>query len=582
MGRRELVAGGGILLLVLALAPQASAATVDGFVTGDPPLNLDGTISGRALDPALHLTNPNLGVPDRPMTLWFDELVVTQRTYDVQVVETEAPVIGYPVTYEPPSEGADEETYTFQNVTLEISAVGQDADLLLAANESGGLAVSFEEIDGQARADTNATGLTIQDGYQKNVGEQRGGMPNAFLHEYNMAGPVVSLEGLHAFELSGPAEGYIWDAHVQIRNDTGELASFNTGYRAEEDMTNSRRSEHYEYVLLDGEGVETELLPGGLSSSLVAPALGLNLDGTATLRDASGSFQAGDDLFRADGEPTARLEGNLSLDLTPTDRPASSAVEDDPRLTLSLDGDLTDVSLAPVAKDPLIPGGAVTVTAGGATLLGLAAAWYVFGVKGASLGALLAKPRREEEAEAAEEHASATAAGSGDLDIVDLDRPGDLLFDPDRFTLYHLIGSQTGLTAEEARKETGIEHAEEALERLADHGLLAPMTEDPRRYCLPGQVTETQARQIAFLHQEDALQVAKILAMHGLMPEERLLERVTKAHDGIPRYKARHLLNGLVGHDLVIREHGEDGPVVDPAQALYGCLELVGQPVLHA
>lgn len=579
MGRLELVAGGVVLLLVLALAPQASAASVDGFVTGDPPLHLDGTISGRALDPALHLTNPNLGVPDRPMTIWFDELVVTQRTYDTEVVHTTAPVVNYSVSYAPPNEGVDEEIYTFENVTLEISAVGRDADLLLSADQAGGLAVAFNEIDGQARAATNATGLTIQDGYQKNVGEQRGGMPNAFLYEYNLSGPVVSLEELQAFKLSGPAQGYIWDAHVQIRNETGELASFNTGYHAEEDMTNSRRSEHYEYVLLDGEGVETELLPGGLSSSLVAPALGVDLDGTATVRDATGSFQAGDDLFKADGGSTARLEGNLSMDITPTERPASSAKGDDPRLTLSLAGDLTDVSLEPVAKDPLIPGGAMAVTAGGATLLGLAAAWYVFGVKGASVGAVLARPRREEEETT---DVASSEPSSGDVAVVDLDRPGDLLFDPDRFTLYHLIASQTGLTAEEARRETGIEHAEEALELLADHGLLAPMTEDPRRYCLPGQVTETQAQQIAFLHQDHALQVAKVLAMHGLMPEERLLERVTKAHDGIPRYKARQLLNGLVRHNLAIREHGEDGPVIDPAQALYECLELVGQPVLHA
>lgn len=583
MGRLELVAGGIVLLLMLAAAPQASAATADGFVQGDPPMHLEGTITGRALDPALHITNPDLGVPDRPVTIWFDELVLTQRTYDVQVVESEVPVVGYPVTYEPPSEGSAERTYTFENVTVEISAIGQDADVLLATDETGGLAVSFTELDGQAQAQTNATGLIVQDGYRKNVGEQRGGVPNSFLYEFNMTGPVVSLEDLHAFKLSGPSEGYIWDAHIQIRNETGELASFTAGYRSEEDMTDSRRSEHYEYVLLDGEGLDAEVLPGGLSSALVAPALGLDLVGRATVQDATGSFSAGDDLFRADHEQVAHLDGNLTLDLTPT-QPSTAArtSAEDPRLTVSLAGELTEVSLTPVAEDPLIPGGAVAVTAGGATVVGLAAAWYVFGAKGASLGALLARPRREEDQTPPSEGHEVSEESHGDVAVTELERPGDLLFDPDRFTLYHLIGSQTGLTAGQARQETGIEHADEALELLADHGLLAPMTEDPKRYCLPGQVTETQARQIAFLHQDHVLQVAKVLAMHGLMPEDRLVDRVTKAKDALARHEVRRILAKLVRHDLAIRETGEDGPVVDPAHALYECLELVGQPVLHA
>ncbi len=576
MGRLNPVVGGIILLLMLAVAPAASGAAADGFVRGAPPIHLDGTVTGGTLDPTIHITNPDLGIPDRPITLWFDELVITQRNFDAEVVHTDTPVVG-PLSYEATGE-ADETVHRFENVTVEISAVGRDADVLIAAGEEGGLSASFTEIEGKVQAGANGSGLKVLDGYRKNVGETRAGDQPAFEYTYNLTGPVVSLEALHAFRLAGPAEGYIWDAHVQIRNETAELASFNTGYRSEEDPTDSRRSEHYEYLLLDGEGMATEILPGGLTASLVAPAIGLDLVGTVTIREVSGSFSAGDDLFRADNEPTARLEGNLSLDLTPTEGPsASGATGEAPRLTVALAGDLTEVSLTPVAKDALIPGGAATVTAGGATLVGLAAAWYMFGAKGASVGALLARPREEEE-----EAAAADASEGHGVAVAHLERPGDLLFDPDRFTLYHLIGSQTGLTAEEARRETGIEHAAEALELLTDHGLLVPMTEDPRRYCLPGQVTETQAAQIAFLREADTLPVAKVLAMHGLMPEDRLLERVRKARDGLPRHKARRALDGLVRRDLAIREIGEDGPVVDPSHALYECLELVGQPVLKA
>ncbi|MDX1611896.1 MAG: hypothetical protein R3185_05965, partial [Candidatus Thermoplasmatota archaeon] len=470
----------------------------------------------------------------------------------------------------PPTGEVRESTYEVQDGAMEVSALGREADLLLAPVSRGDLKVDARRAQGELRLDLLPDGHRVVDGFQKTHGEREAGMASRFSFVHEVEGALVQAEGAERVHVAGDALAYLWDAHIQLRDESGVVESFQTGLEVRSGIDGTITQERYTYILVEIDGLTTTLHPGLTRLTLQAPALAVGLDGGALLPRAVGSLEGETARYEAPGTQDVDLTGNLTLDVAPTPRPTGDprTVRTTPapdRLAVHVDGELRSVNLAAIETGPDLRGPAVAASAGGVTLLGLAAAWYAMGAKGASL-AILASRRREGEEE--QEAAS-----------VD---PAELLFDSERFTLYHLIRSNPGLTASTCKARTGIRSADQALELLAMHGLLEASDRQPQRFWVPGSLPADQLEDVLFLRDDQVLAVARLLVLHGLTPVGDLVARARDAEPGIPERRTRAILSQLIARDLVIEEPGQHGWVVDPSPTLHERLERMGASPLRS
>lgn len=555
---RTLATIAALLLIGTSVASTASAGTVEGFIDAESPIQLNGSVTTNVADPTLWIRNPDLDEVAAPLLLHTDELTVTHKVLEFRSVQAENPVRN--VTVEPPQDDTEIETYTVENATIEISALGPHSDVLIASGTEGALLATAGGANVDAAVQARPDGVLVRDGYREmynmTTGDER-----PFSYKYERSRELVALAGAESTRLSGSAEAYVWDAHVLIRNRTDTIASYDTGAEIQSRYGGTVQEEHYEYVTFEIDGLEALLSTGAFRTQLMAPALRTHVDGAAKLVEPSGTLQAPDGLYTTTDRSAVRIAGEMNLTFTP-----ASTGGTDSRITMGLTGQLSAISVPLVETDgsSISPATVAAAGAGGATVLGLAG-WYLASAKGATLAVPLARRREEDN----EEEQAATAPDPGD--------PGELLFDPDRFTLYHLVRSRVGLSAEECREMTGIEDTNEQLALLADHGLLDEMTEEPRRYCVPGTVGEARMDRIAFLRRPAAKRLAELLTVHGLTPEARLVERARATEGPLSPDRVPDLVHAFVDAGLAYREAGEEGYVVDPTDELFTCLERMGE-----
>lgn len=562
--RRRYVLCGALLLLASTLAVDAaSARTVEGFVEADAPIPLQGDLQTELIDPTVWIRDADPIEPTDPLILHTDRAVVHRLMLDTRTTHAETPVEDF--TFEAPQDGVSEESYAVENVTIEITALGPTADVLLGPIPGKTLIASSQGTTTEGQVNVLPDGLRVFDGYREMHGfDQRPvtGMENgsAFDYRYEVNRSLIELARVPTVHLAGSATSYVWDAHVLIRNETSTIARYQTGYQTEESQTGTSQREHYEYLTFELDGLEASVPTGSGEATVLADGVHLGLDGTVQLDHPSGPLRAQEGLYRTSQRPTVDLSGNLSLAMT-----SSPEAVTPPRVTAEISGTVDETNLELIeAPASFSTTDVVTVSAGGATVLGLAA-WYTFSAKGAGLAIpLLGRARHERETD------EGTVAPAPD-------EPGQLLFDPDRFSLYHLIRSRVGLSAEECREISGIQDTDRHLELLVDHGLLQVMAQAPRRYCLPGAVDPEQAERIAFLRRPEARRLSELLAVHGLTPEDRLMERASKTEGPLEPGRVPELVQAFTSVGLAYREPGEDGYVIDPTDALFDTLERMGE-----
>lgn len=552
MGRRLALLGLLTLLAAPAVAPAASASPVEGVVQAGAPATVDGNLEMSPTQGTLWVTNEDGGQLIRPMVLHASQVQVTHKVLEIDSVHADT----VNVSLESPQSQTQSETFTVENATVVVSALGHRTDIVFGPTDEREY-VARAQGQGTGLIGAESDGIEVIDGYRErnNIrGDQEN--ENEFSYRYQIQEPLVSTENSPTVELAGPAQGYVWDAHVLIRNDTDTIASYETGAEIRSSNQGTTKEEHYEYVTFRFEELNATLQPRGVRDRLLSSHADLDVDGSVALRNPSGTLATTDGQYRTDGLQSLTMDGNVSLSVSP------SGQGNGPPMSVGIDGDVSSITA------PLLPQGesivsteSVVAGAGGATLIGLAV-WYMASAKGASMAIPLVASRRSEEEDREKETRP--------------DEPSELLFDPDRFTLYHLIRSRVGLSADEARDLTGIDKAGEQLDLLAEHGLLEILSEDPRRYCMPGSVNPGTAEQIAFLRDPAAQRVGELLAVHGLIPEDQLAERVRRTETAAAAARVPDLVQSFVERGLAYREAGEDGYVVDPTDRLFDCFDRMG------
>lgn len=554
---RRLLLVGLAIAAGLTMAPAATADTVDGVLDVRPPVLLNGTLQSVLSDPTVLIQDPAPSQQQTPLILEAENVTVTHKVYEFRRAEAENPVRDVRVVS--PNDEHSNETYRVENATIEITALGTDADVLLGPGQDGALRATLDAT-GDAAIVPEAEGVRVLDGYREKHGfsEDQGQTP--FAYEYIVNRSLVALDEAPPMRLSGAAHGYVWDAHVLVRNQTETIATYDTG-ETRTSSTEGVSSQHrFEYVTIEARGAEATLQPTLGPVQVLQRGASVDVDGAVELRDPEGSLADATGLYETSALDRAWLSGNLSVTMTP----AAGAAGAPSRVDVGLKGDL-DATNAPYSsqeEDGLSPT-VVAAGAGGATVLGVAA-WYALSAKGASLAVVGTVKRREDETSPA-------------VPVQEADRPGDLLFDPDRFSLYHLVRERPGLSPSECRDVTGIEEAGEQLEMLAGADLLGVLDEDPPRYFVPGTVPEEHVEEIAFLRQPRARRMGELLAVHGLTPETRLAERARRSHGALSADQVADLVHAFVEHGLAYREASEEGFVVDPTDKLFACLEAIGE-----
>lgn len=541
------------------MLPTASAEPVDGILDARPPALLNGSLSSTLSDPTVLIQDPGPAQQENPLILEADNVTVTHEVYSFRTVEAENPVRDLRV--ESPDPEHSSETYRVENATIEVTALGTDADVLLGPGEAGPLRASFTD-DGEAAIVPQPEGIEVLDGYRESRGYEADERETEFAYEYIVNRSLVALDETPPMGLTGAIHGYMWDAHVLVRNQTETIATYDTGESRASSTGGASEEHRFEYVTIEAEDAETTLRPTLGPVQVLQRGASVDVDGTVELRDSKGSLSADSGAYETSELDTVRMTGNLSVTATP----ATGTAGTDSRLDVAVDGDLTSTNAPHIVQgDEGVSTTAVAAGAGGATLLGLAA-WYAASVKGASVAVVGAVQRREDE------DASAPV-----VTVPEADEPGDLLFDPDRFSLYHLVRERPGLSPDECQDVTGIEDARGHLATLAEAGLLGVLDDRPPRYFVPGTVPEEHVEEIAFLRQPEARRLGELLAVHGLTPETRLAERARRSHGTLSADQVPDLVHEFVDHGLAYRETSEDGFVVDPTDELFECLEALGE-----
>lgn len=557
--RRFALYGALVLLAGTVVVSTAGARPVQGFIEADSPVTFQGDLRTEVTDPTVWIRNPEVGEPSTPVILRADNVTVTRKTLEIRTAHADSPV--EPVTVELPRDDYSSETQTVTNATIEITGLERQAHVLVGPTQGGALLAGIDGPAEGAKAATRLGGLHVVDGYrQMHDDDNLEGSSAEFKYAYEIDKDLVVLEETPPMQLAGRATSYVWEAHVLLRNETGTVASYDTGFRTTSSNMGTTQTEHYEYVTMELDGLEANLAPDGLRTRMLSPAMHVDVDGSVELDDPSGSLRADDGLYRTDAQSQATVDGNVSLALNPVHGDAGA-----PRMSVGVQGAVASTDLRLVDQAPLLSTQEmVAAGAGGATVLGLAA-WYVASAKGAGLAAIplvgSARRRSEEDDEAAPAP----------------EEPGHLLFEPDRFTLYHLVKSRVGLSPDECEALTGIQDAREHLDLLAEHDLLRVLADQPRRYCVPGTVGEEMAERIVFLRRPEARRLGELLAVHGLTPEDQLVERAKRTEGPLKPKRVPELVQEFVRVGLAYREAGEDGYVVDPTDDLFACFERMGE-----
>lgn len=464
------------------------------------------------------------------------------------------------VTTVAPGEGVDRDTKVVENATLSVDGYGSAVDLLFFPDRSGPTVTAFSA-EGRTEVASAPDGLDLVDGYRERYpdgGSAQDGSDDDFDWSHRTPGPLVRLAAENPVELSGAVRGYAWDVNATLADDTGTIATYETGSRIEERADGTSRYENHTYVLFQATGVQARIPTEGLDADLYGPAMRVHVNGTARLPAVQGTLRAGEGAYHAPGDADATLEGDLSLDVTPDPRNAADG------LTVGVDGTVADSSIPLRGGTGMGNGETVAAAAGGVTAVGLVA-WYAASAEGIGLAAvpLVSRPARREPEPAEIE--------------VDADPPGELLFDPDRFALYHLVRSRPGLAAHQCREVAGVPDAGRQLELMADHGLLEVVGREPRRYMLPGALDETDAARMRLVREDGGRQLAEILSVHGLASRQRILDRLEASEAGLAGQEARGLIERFVDRGLAYREQGPEGPVIDSTDELFELLETLGE-----
>jgi len=549
--RRWLLVGLLALGLTIPSAAVATGTDIDGFLQANGPVQLDGNLTHTGTSETVWLSTPDNETVNATVSYHADTLRITRLELDIQAVDDSQT----PLTVYPPGEKVTRSVDFFENVTFEVEEFGPTADFLVFSADGAPFHTAIEGDDTSTTVEREGGGLDIQDGYrERNNFTDQGS--DEFFWDYKRPGPIVHAATGPEIQLGGAAESYVWDTTVRVFDENGTQARYETGAEIRRSQDGTVRDEHYEYLLVEARGLEADIEPTGLDGGLYAEAMDFNLDGEATLQDASGSLTGDDTTYQADDARQSKLVGDLDLTLTPQANRVG-------HLTVDVDGQLEASTLTPVSQGALLDDtSTLAVGAGSATAIGVAV-WYMLGAKGLTLAFPAARTRPH--------------GDERDVAPANVDRPRDLLFDPDRFALYHLVRSRPGLTADTCRETTGIGPAREHLDLLVEHGLLDAIDHEPRRYALPGAIDEEEADLISFLRQRGALDLAEVLTVHGLVPEDKLKQRLAQAAADVDQDTADALIEGFVERDLAYREPGEGGDVVDPRDRLFTLLERMGE-----
>lgn len=527
---------------------------VDGFLHADAPAQFSGDIDVYGSGETLWVTTDE-AQPDQEITFRVEDLRVTTVTRELESAESPR---GLNVSVVAPTDSVERDTTTYTNATVTLEGFGPASDALVYPSVHEPLETEIHATSGTTQIDSDADGLLVQDGFRERNDINDSSDQRAFDWDHELNGPQLVLEGLDPIELDGALRGYAWEVNVTVENASSE-DRIQTGYERQESREGTLQSEEYTYVLVEASGARAEIDTGSLDAELYGSAMQVDVDGAASLPGAQGTLSTDDGAFHASQPETAILRGNFSMEVTPKPAPGAE------RITASVEGQIRDTTLSLKNDQNLASTQTVAAAAGGATAFGLAA-WYLTSAKGLSLAAVPFLGARR----------SRDPPTSADPDV-SVDEPGDLLFDPDRFALYHLIRERPGLTARTCAETAGVPDAGEQLELLVDHGLLETVSDEPRRYMLPGAVEPDDAQRIALLREPGALRVAEILAVHGLAPETHLLDRVEATNTPLSREGAAHVIDRLVEEGLAYREQGPDGRVADSADALHELLDRMGE-----
>lgn len=555
--RPSWLAGSVVLALVLLSVPALAdeGQPVDGFLQADPPLVASGEVTHGDAGQTLWIQR---GQADAQpvVNVSAGQVTVTSVTLEVRSAHSPGPLN---FTATAPDDGVERETTVVENATLSLEAFDASADVLFYPTPRFPFVTAFEASNGTAVAKTDEDGFRVQDGFREYYNPEHNSSEE-FDWEYAEAGPLIQIESPPGVELTGGFQGYIWGADVTLANETETIATYDAGAERQSRQEGVVRYERYTYLLVEARNVRGEVPSEGLQTGLYGSAVGLDVDGTAQFSAAKGTLTTDDGSYHVAQPQRTQLTGNLSLDLTPNPEAASDG------LTVGVDGTVDDTTLPFRSSSPLTDTSTVAAAAGGATVAGLAAAWYLASAKGLTFAAVPLVGKRR-----------SRSKGSQATPDVDVDEPGDLLFDPDRFALYHLVRSRPGLSADACRETAGVPDAADQLDLLVDHGLLEVVAEDPRRYMLPGSLDEEEAARVSLLREPGAQRVAEVLAVHGLAPEERILDRIEATDTPVTREEAQELIERLVEQSLAYRERGPDGVVVDSTDHLHDLLDRMGE-----
>lgn len=553
VGRLGLI--GALALLVLSvLAPANAAEPVDGFLRSETPVDLSGDLSHSGSDHTVWVQGVDQVEPPE-LHLDADRLRVTAVTLEIRVVQTPDPLN---LSASAPPENVTRTSTTIENATLELANLEASSDLLLYPNGRSPLVTEAVKEETTARIDIAPEGMLLKDGYREHYNDS-GPASEEFDWKHELEGPLLDLRAGPTFNMTGSPLGYVWDTEVTLRNETGTHETYETGRSVETGQGGATEKHRYTYLLFEAESGHVRIPTEQLRVRLFADALSFDLEGEANFPSARGALTTEEGSYHASNAQPTTLKGDVLMDLTPDARSEGELA------LASINGKIQSTSLVFQADEARDRGAdTVVAAAGGITVLGIGL-WLLWSGKGLSLAALPIVGRRVQDNQA--------RAGPA----VDVDEAKELLFDPDRFALYHLVRARPGLSGQTCRETTGIEDANQQLDLLVEHGLLELVAEEPRRYILPGSLSTDVRDDIVLLRQSRVQRVAEMLAVHGLTTQTRLYERLSSTSDSIGREEASRIVEQLVERGLAYRERGEEGIVVDSTEQLLERLDCMGE-----
>lgn len=553
--RIETMLGRYLMLSALLLAgvPLAGAAGdhVEGLLEAEGAVSLVGDIESTVPDPVLWMDAPD-ATQTVPLTLEAESATVTYKELTIETVHAETPVTEY--RFALPQQVETEER-THEDISIKLSSFGLDTQIFVGPGPKG-LVANMETLDSTSNVGGLPEGLRVVDGYTDMFEEDDADTDPEFYYENRIDRGLTWFNQPSNLTVQGSMHSYIWDTTIEVHNETSTFQTYTTGRDERTDHDGQVKEVRFSYVLLELEGVTFSWTDPSPELEVLAPGINLDLDGRLHMDNPHGTLTSTDGLYRAAGLQEATLEGAFSIDARPGTAPAT-----DPTVTLGLEGPVDGTNIPLIEDQEGLATSSVVAGAGGLTVLGIAL-WYVVSGKVAALSLIGAVRSPKEET---------VAVGARDIED-----PQELLHDPDRFTLYHLIRSRIGLSAGDCASLTGIEDPGHHLDILATYGLLSTLEGAPDRYMVPGHVGPERQERIALLREPGATRLASLLAVSGLTPERTLLERVQAIDEPVPREQATRLLDRFEERALVYREPSEGGRVVDPTTTLLDCLDRMG------